>query len=69
MKNIKIRFHNTIYKAMKNTVSIWWLLTPEFKRYWKGKIIYIGLRGWNIEIDLRGINNIKDFVRALANER
>lgn len=54
---------------MKNTVSIWWLLTPEFKRYWNGKIIYIGLRGWNIEIDLRGINNIKDFVRALANER
>jgi len=67
MKNIKITFSNTIYKSMKNIVSIWWLLTPNFERRWNGKIIYIGLRGWYVEIDLRGINNIHDFVRALKN--
>ena len=68
MKNIKIRFDSTIYKRMKNTASIGWLLTPEIKRYWNGKIIYIGLRGWNIVIDFRGINNINDFVSTLTNK-
>jgi len=69
MKNVKIRFHSIVYRSMKNIVSIWWLLTPSFERYWGGKITYIGLRGWNIEIDTRGINNISDFAREMTREK
>ena len=65
---MKIIF-SSIYKQMKSSVSIWWLLRPKIKRYWGGKLIYIGTIGWYIIIDFRNINNIYDFVRALANER
>jgi hypothetical protein len=65
---MKIYFHNN-YKEMKKTTSIWWLLHPEFDKLWSGKIIYIGLRGWNIELDFRGINNIYDLARELRNPK
>ena len=51
---------------MKRTVSIWWLLKPEFDKKWNGKIIYIGLKGWGIKLDFRRINNIHDFANALT---
>lgn len=57
-----------MYKYMKKTASIWWLLRPKFDRKYKGKIIYIGLRGWGLELDFRGINNIHDFIRAINNK-
>ena len=62
---MKIRFYN-MYKYMKRTVSIWWLLKPEFDKKWNGKIIYIGLRGWGIVLDFRRINNIYNFANALT---
>ncbi len=63
--HLKIRFEN-IYKNMENTTSIWWLLKPEIKKRWNGKRIYIGTRGWYFVLDFREINNIYDFVKALA---
>lgn len=62
---MKIRFSNMVYKSMKNTTSIWWLLMPELKRYWNGQILHIGLRGWNMIFDFRNINNMQNFVDAL----
>lgn len=50
---------------MKNTASIWYLLKPQFKRLWSGQLIYIGLNGWGIQIDIRGINSIDDLVDSM----
>lgn len=66
---MKVGFHNYIYKSMKGCVSIWWLLTPNIQKLWNGKIIYIGLRGWFMSFDFRGMNNINDFIDLLLNKK
>jgi hypothetical protein len=46
-------------------MSIWYLLKPQFKKYWMGQQWYIGLVGWHFILDFRGINNIHDFSDVL----
>ena len=62
---MKIRMYN-IYKDMKNTTSFWWLMKPRIEKFWSGKLIYIGVNCFGIQLDFRGINNIQDFADALG---
>lgn len=61
---MKISF-GSIYKHTKNTIPLWYLLIPTFKRMWHGELIYVGLVGWYIVLDFRGVNGPLDLVKAL----
>ena len=62
---MKVRFTNCVYRNCKRTIPIWYLLKPQFKKYWMGQLWNVGLNGWYFVIDFRKINNIQDFSDAL----
>lgn len=61
---MKLKFRN-MHKRMKDTTSIWWLLKPIFEKLWMGKIIHVGLNGFYLELDFRGINTREDLLKEL----